>query len=99
VRDKLQGVLRQLPPGTDPPTVSKSDNDSQPVLTIALSGERSQRELAEIADAAHRSAFPEIQQFANRTWRTGFATDSACNCQRDFHGYGQAHQGAADYAG
>ena len=50
VRDRLQGVLRELPPGTDPPSVNKSDSDSFPVLTIALSGQRSQRELAEIAD-------------------------------------------------
>jgi HAE1 family hydrophobic/amphiphilic exporter-1 len=50
VRDRIQGVLRQLPPGIDPPTVNKSDNDSQPIVTIAISGNRSQRELAEIAD-------------------------------------------------
>jgi HAE1 family hydrophobic/amphiphilic exporter-1 len=50
VRDKLQGVLRELPPGTDPPTVNKSDNDSFPVMTVAVSGNRAQRELAEIAD-------------------------------------------------
>ncbi|MDX2029849.1 MAG: efflux RND transporter permease subunit [Blastocatellia bacterium] len=50
VRDRLQGVLRALPPGTDPPTVNKSDSDSFPVMTVSLSGQRSQRELAEIAD-------------------------------------------------
>ncbi len=50
VRDRVQSVLRQLPPGMDPPIVRKSDNDSQPVITIALSGNRAQRELAEIAD-------------------------------------------------
>lgn len=50
VRDRIAGVMRELPPGTDPPTVNKSDNDSSPIITIALSGNRSQRELAEIAD-------------------------------------------------
>jgi hydrophobe/amphiphile efflux-1 (HAE1) family protein len=50
VRDRVQQVLRQLPPGTDPPIVNKSDNDSFPVMTIALSGDRSQRELAEYAE-------------------------------------------------
>jgi hydrophobic/amphiphilic exporter-1 (mainly G- bacteria), HAE1 family len=50
VRDRVQTVLRQLPPGTDPPIVMKADNDSQPVITIAVSGDRSQRELTEIAD-------------------------------------------------
>lgn len=50
VRDRLQGVLRELPQGMDPPSVNKSDNDSTPVMTIAVSGSRSQRELVEIAD-------------------------------------------------
>jgi len=50
VRDRIQSVLRELPAGVEPPVVSKADNDSFPVVTIALSGERSQRELTEIAD-------------------------------------------------
>jgi HAE1 family hydrophobic/amphiphilic exporter-1 len=50
VRDRVQSVLRQLPPGTDPPVVQKSDSDSQPVMTIAMSGDRSIRELTEMAD-------------------------------------------------
>src|SRR5262245_37280502 len=50
VRDRVQSVLRDLPPGTDPPIINKSDNDSRPVMTIAVSGDRSQRELAEFAE-------------------------------------------------
>lgn len=50
VRDRVQSVLRQLPPGTDPPVVQKQDSDSQPVMTIAISGNRSIRELSELAD-------------------------------------------------
>ncbi len=50
VRDRVQTVLRQLPPGTDPPVVRKSDSDSEPVMTIAISGERTVRELTEWAD-------------------------------------------------
>ncbi len=50
VRDRIGTVLRQLPRDADPPAVSKSDNDLSPVLGIALSGPRSQRELSEIAD-------------------------------------------------
>jgi HAE1 family hydrophobic/amphiphilic exporter-1 len=50
VRDRLASIVRQLPPGTDPPTVRKSDNDSRPVMTIAVSGPRSSRELREIAE-------------------------------------------------
>jgi HAE1 family hydrophobic/amphiphilic exporter-1 len=56
VRDRVQAALRNLPPGTDPPIVSKQDNDSTPVMTIALSAERSVRELSELADKQVRVA-------------------------------------------
>ena len=52
VRDRVTTVLRDLPAGTDPPIVQKSDNDSSPVLTVALSGNRPIRELTELADKA-----------------------------------------------
>src|SRR2546421_243728 len=50
VRDRVATVIKDLPDDTDPPIVSKFDNDSQPILTLALSGDRSKRELTEIAD-------------------------------------------------
>jgi len=50
VRDRVQSVLRDLPAGTDPPLITKQDNDTSPVLTVALAGNRSVRELTEIAD-------------------------------------------------
>ncbi|WP_428939374.1 efflux RND transporter permease subunit [Fontivita pretiosa] len=50
VRDKVSTVIRDLPDDADPPTVSKFDNDSRPVMTLALSGDRTLRELTEIAD-------------------------------------------------
>lgn len=50
VRDRVATVLRDLPRDTDPPIITKSDQDLSPVLTVALSGDRSQRELTEIAD-------------------------------------------------
>jgi hydrophobic/amphiphilic exporter-1 (mainly G- bacteria), HAE1 family len=50
VRDKVQTVLRRLPVGTEPPTITKQDNDSSPVLTVALSANRSVRELTELAN-------------------------------------------------
>ena len=54
VRDRVQAVLRNLPVGTDPPTIAKQDNDSTPVLSIALSADRSVRELTEVADKVVR---------------------------------------------
>ena len=50
VRDRVATVVRDLPRDTDPPTIAKSDTDQSPILTLALSGNRSQRELSEIAD-------------------------------------------------
>ena len=50
VRDKVAGVQRRLPDDVDPPTVSKFDSDSSPVLTYSLSGDLSLRELSELAD-------------------------------------------------
>ena len=50
VRDRIATVLRDLPVGTDPPLISKFTNDLAPVLTLALSSDRSRRELTELAD-------------------------------------------------
>jgi HAE1 family hydrophobic/amphiphilic exporter-1 len=50
VRDRVSGVVRDLPPDVLPPVVSKFDNDSTPVITVALTGDRSVRELSEMAD-------------------------------------------------
>ena len=50
VRDRVNASLRRLPRGIDPPVVQKFDNDATPVMTIALSADRSVRELTEIAD-------------------------------------------------
>lgn len=50
VRDRVATVVRDLPEEAEAPIVSKLDNDSAPVLTLALSADRSIRELTEIAD-------------------------------------------------
>ncbi|MCI0614516.1 efflux RND transporter permease subunit, partial [bacterium] len=50
IRDRVSGIMADLPEDTEPPTVFKNDNDSTPVITIALSGDRPIRELTEIAD-------------------------------------------------
>lgn len=50
VRDRLATVLNRLPRDINPPVVSKFDNDAQPILTLALSADRSLRELTEMAD-------------------------------------------------
>jgi HAE1 family hydrophobic/amphiphilic exporter-1 len=50
VRDRVATVTRELPRDMDPPTISKSDTDQQPILSLTISGDRPRRELTEIAD-------------------------------------------------
>src|SRR5918992_660411 len=50
VRDRVATVLKRLPEDVDPPVISKFNNEDSPILTISVSGDRSLRELTEIAD-------------------------------------------------
>jgi HAE1 family hydrophobic/amphiphilic exporter-1 len=50
VRDRLNGVMKNLPDDVDPPVVQKRNNDDDPVMTIALYGPRTKRELTEYAE-------------------------------------------------
>ena len=50
VRDKVSAILRELPPGIDPPVISKLDPDAAPVLTLAVSSSSGVREVTEFAD-------------------------------------------------
>ena len=59
IRDRVTGLGRRLPEDATPPVVSKFDNDSTPVLTIALSADRSIRELTELGD---KTARPQLER-------------------------------------
>ncbi len=50
IRDAIAGTLNRLPPNVNPPVASKSDLDSSPVMTLALSGPRKPSELYYLAD-------------------------------------------------
>src|ERR1043166_7650180 len=54
VRHRVSSLGRDLPDDATPPVVQKFDNDSTPVVTISLSGDRSIRELTELADKTVR---------------------------------------------
>src|ERR1041384_6583305 len=60
VRDRVASLGRNLPEDATPPVVQKFDNDSTPVLTIALSGDRSIRELTELGDKTVRPQLERI---------------------------------------
>src|SRR5690348_1025288 len=59
VRDRVNTLGRRLPEDATPPVVQKFDNDSTPVLTIALTADRSLRELTELAD---KTARPQLER-------------------------------------
>jgi len=60
VREKVAAAMRKLPPNVLPPTVAKQDPDSEPIMTLAVSGDRPVRELTEIADKTLRRAFETV---------------------------------------
>lgn len=60
VRDKTSTVLADLPPGTQTPVIDKFDLDASPVLTVAVSGRRSLREVSEIADKRIRESLESL---------------------------------------
>jgi HAE1 family hydrophobic/amphiphilic exporter-1 len=61
VRDKVNAVLRDLPPGIDPPIINKLDPDATPILTLAVSSAAGVREVTEFADKVLRR---EIESLA-----------------------------------
>lgn len=60
VREKVSAAMRRLPPNALPPTVAKADPDSDPVITLALSGQRPVRELTEVADKQVRRSIETV---------------------------------------
>ncbi|MCU1228176.1 MAG: family efflux transporter, partial [Acidobacteria bacterium] len=60
VRDKVNGVLGQLPKDADPPIIQKVDPDAIPVIAISLSGPAPIREITEYADKTLRRRLESI---------------------------------------
>ncbi|HSB08435.1 MAG TPA: efflux RND transporter permease subunit [Blastocatellia bacterium] len=59
VRDRVATVVRNLPRDVDPPIVGKFNSDYSPVMTVALSADRTVRELTELAD---KSVKPQLER-------------------------------------
>ncbi len=80
VRDKVSRAVRNLPPDAEPPTVSKSDADSEPVIFITIrSNKRSMLELTRIAKDVFKERLQTIsgvsqiyiwgeKEYAMRLW-------------------------------
>lgn len=65
VREKAAAAVRQMPPNVLPPVVRKADPDSDPVVTMALSGDVGVRELTEVADKIVRRSMETVDGVAS----------------------------------
>jgi hydrophobic/amphiphilic exporter-1 (mainly G- bacteria), HAE1 family len=61
VRDKIAAIQRQFPRDTQPATVTKIDPDSSPILTLIISGRRSAKEIALIAQKQIKEVLETVQ--------------------------------------
>ena len=62
VRDKVSGAMRRLPNDVDPPTVTKSDADAQPIFGIAVWSDN--RSLIDLSMFAERRVKERLQTIA-----------------------------------
>ena len=60
VREKVAGALKNLPPNILPPIIAKVDPDSDPILTVVVSGSGGRRELTEVADKIVRRGIQTV---------------------------------------
>src|SRR5579883_2558121 len=60
IREKVSAAIKLLPPNILPPTISKDDPDSDPVLSLLVSGGRNLRETTEIADKQIKRALETV---------------------------------------
>ena len=60
VRDAVAGVVSLMPRDAKPPLIKKLDTDSSPVVTLVLAGQRTPRELYEIADREVKDSIESV---------------------------------------
>ena len=60
VREKVAAAINRLPRETLPPVITKEDPQSDPIMTILVSGPMSLRELTEIADKQVQRAIQRV---------------------------------------
>ncbi len=61
VREKVGTIVSQFPPGTESPVIEKFDVDAAPVMALVVSGQRSAREITEIADKRIKRALETVK--------------------------------------
>jgi HAE1 family hydrophobic/amphiphilic exporter-1 len=68
VRDKVATVVGRFPRDTVPPTIQKMDPDSSPILTLVVSGQRSQKEISEITNKKIKEVIETVQDVGEVTF-------------------------------
>jgi len=60
VREKVSAATNNLPPNILPPIITQVDPDSDPILTVVVSGPMNRRELTEVADKIVRRGIQTV---------------------------------------
>ena len=60
IREKVAAAINRLPRDTLPPIITKEDPQSDPIMTLLVSGPMSRRELTEIADKQVRRVIQTV---------------------------------------
>ncbi|MCL2877923.1 MAG: efflux RND transporter permease subunit [Acidobacteria bacterium] len=68
VRDRVATIVNRFPTDTRPSTIQKIDPDSNPILTIAISGQRSQKEISEIVDKQIKQVLETVNDVGEVTF-------------------------------
>jgi len=68
VRDKIATIVRRFPNDTQPSTIQKVDPDSSPILTVAISGQRSQKEISDIVDKQIKQVLETVKDVGEVTF-------------------------------
>jgi hydrophobic/amphiphilic exporter-1 (mainly G- bacteria), HAE1 family len=68
VRDKVATIVNQFPLDTLPPVIQKMDPDANPILTIAVSGDRSQKEISQIVDKQIKQVLETVKNVGEVTF-------------------------------
>lgn len=68
VRDKVATITNRFPRDTIAPVIQKIDPDSSPILTVAISGDRSQKEISEIVDKRIKQVLETVENVGEVTF-------------------------------
>ncbi len=69
VRDKVATIVSRFPRDTLPSTINKVDPDAAPILTVAVSGNRSPKEITEIVDKQIKQVLETVKDVGDVTFQ------------------------------